>query len=316
MIPDKCVKCGKIVPVMVVFGNCMLSVFQIIVGVLTGSKGLLADGIHSGADVLTSLMVIITVGLSNQKSDSKHPWGRGKAEFLGALFAYTLLGYISIMILIDSSKVILSGEIHPPHGAAFFCAVVAILANYILSSYGLCVGKKLNSPAMIANANENRSDMIASIAVSIGILFANLGFPILDPLAALLVGLMIGRMSITLGYSALKNLIDESLPGEKKELIERVALQYREVKGVNYVHSRRVGQQAWIDMEIIIDPKRSVKEGHAITREVRAALMRKFNQIKEITITFTCKENQPVAAAKPGWKFGFNKPQGDVNLAT
>jgi len=311
MVSDKCVKCGKMVPMMVVVGNATLSIFQIIVGVMTGSKGLLADGIHSGTDVLTSVMVIITVGLSERKSDEKHPWGRGKSEFLGAVFAYALLLYISIMILIDSSKAILSGHVHPPHGAAFFCAVVAILANYILSSYGLCVGKKLNSPAMIANANENRSDMIASIAVAIGILLANCGFPILDPIAALIVGLMIGRMAITLGSSALKNLIDESLPAEKKALLERVALQYKEVKGINYLHTRRVGQQAWIDMEIIIDSKRSVKEGHAIAREVRAALLRRFIQIKEVTITFTCKENPPVN--NPAWKIVTDKIQAGTN---
>ena len=318
MVEEKCVKCGRVVPVMVVVGNATLSLFQIIIGIMTGSKGLLADGIHSGTDVLTSVMVIITVGLSRRKSDDKHPWGRGKAEFLGAVFAYALLLYISIMILIDATRAMFSKNIHPPHGAAFFCAVVAILANYILSSYGLCVGKKLNSPAMIANANENRSDMIASIAVSIGILLANLGFPILDPIAALIVGLMIGRMAITLGSSALKNLIDESLPAEKKALLERVALQYKEVKGINYLHTRRVGQQAWVDMEIIIDPKRSIKEGHAIAREVRAALFRRFPQIKEVTITFTCKENPQVA--NPIWKMVSNKIQmgtdKDINLAT
>src|SRR5208283_4902312 len=104
MVPDKCVKCGQLVPVMVVVGNATLSIFQIIIGIMTGSKGLLADGIHSGTDVLTSLMVIITVGLSRRKSDEKHPWGRGKAEFLGAVFAYALLLYISIMILIDSGQ--------------------------------------------------------------------------------------------------------------------------------------------------------------------------------------------------------------------
>ncbi|MBF0521952.1 MAG: cation transporter [Candidatus Omnitrophica bacterium] len=308
MIEQKCIRCGKVVPWMVLAGNTLLSGFQIFIGTMAGSKGLIADGIHSGTDVLTTLMVIITVGLSERKSDKKHPWGRGKAEFLGAVFAYTLLLYIAFVILFDSGKALLGGHIHPPHAAAFFCALVAILANYILSAYGLCAGKKLNSPAMIANANENRSDMIASIAVSIGILLANLGLPLLDPLAAFLVGLMIGRMAIKLGVTALKNLIDESLPQEKRALIEKVALEYREVKGINYLHTRRVGQQAWVDMEIIIDAKRSVKEGHAITREVRSALMRRFVQIKDVTITFTCREN-PVEG-----KTEFAKNAKQVNI--
>jgi len=157
----------------------------------------------------------------------------------------------------------------------------------------------MNSPAMIANAQENRSDMLSSVAVLFGVFAANIGFPILDALAAVLVGLMIAKSAVILGLQAFKNLIDESLPGEKRKLIEKVVLQYRQVKGVNYIHIRRVGQKAWIDMEIIIDPKRTVKEGHAITREVRQAIMRRFNQVKEVTISFTCKENLVTKTNRP-----------------
>ena len=294
---EKCVRCGKVVPWIVLLGNLTLAIFQIYVGYVAKSKGLIADGFHSGTDVITTVMVIITVKLSSHKDDKKYPWGLGKSEFLGAVFAYILLFGISVMILIDAVAVIFSGVIHPPHMAAFFAAGVAILANYILSSYGFCVGRKLNSPAMIANAQENRSDMLSSIAVLLGVFAANIGFPILDALAAILVGLMIGKSAVTLGIQAYRNLIDESLPGEKEKLIEAEVMQYREVKGVNYVHARRVGQQAWIDMEVIIDAKRTVKEGHAITREIRQALMRRFAQIKEVTISFTCKENAVVKPA-------------------
>lgn len=288
---EKCIRCAKIVPWMVLLGNTTLALFQIYIGYAAKSKGLVADGIHSGTDVVTTLMVIITVALSRHRDDQKYPWGLGKSEFIGAVFAYVLLFGIACMILVDAIIVITSGVIHPPHMAAFFAALVAIVANYILSAYGFCAGKKMNSPAMIANAQENRSDMLSSIAVLFGILAANIGFPILDALAAVLVGLMIAKSAVVLGLQAFKNLIDESLPGEKEKLIEKVVLQYKEVKGVNYIHVRRVGQQAWIDMEIMIDAKRTVKEGHAIVREVRQAIMRRFIQVKEVTISFTCKEN-------------------------
>lgn len=297
---DKCVRCGKMVPWMVLLGNATLSIFQIYVGFIAKSKGLIADGIHSGADVATTLMVIITVRLSNHRNDEKYPWGLGKSEFLGASFAYIILLGIAFMILIDALRAILSGVIRPPHMAAFFAAFVAIVANYILSAFGFCAGKKLNSPAMVANAQENRSDMLSSIAVLLGVLAANIGFPALDPVAAMLVGLMIARSAITLGLKAFKNLIDESLPGAKIELIKKVALQYKEVKGINFINARRVGQKAWIDMEIIIDPKMTVTEGHAVSREIRQALMRQFRQIKEVTITFTCKESPAARAKAPG----------------
>ncbi|MBF0569190.1 MAG: cation transporter [Candidatus Omnitrophica bacterium] len=296
---DKCIRCGKIVPWVVLMGNLTLAIFQIYVGYVAKSKGLVADGIHSGTDVVTTMMVIVTVALSSHKDDKKYPWGLGKSEFLGAVFAYVLLFGISVMILVDALAVITSGVIRPPHMAAFFAAGVAILANFILSSYGFCAGKKLNSPAMIANAQENRSDMLSSIAVLVGVFAANVGFPIVDALAAIFVGLMIMKSAVTLGLQAFKNLIDEALPGDREKLITEEAMQYREVRGVNYVHARRVGQKAWIDIEIIIDPKRTVKEGHAICREVRAALMRRFVQIKDVTISFTCKENLVVKPNAP-----------------
>ncbi|MEI6437205.1 MAG: cation diffusion facilitator family transporter [Candidatus Omnitrophota bacterium] len=288
---ERCVKCGKIVPWIVLLGNLTLAIFQIYIGYAAKSKGLVADGFHSGTDVATTLMVIITVKLSSHRDDKKYPWGLGKSEFIGAVFAYILLFGISCMILIDAIAVIVSGEIKAPHMAAFFAALVAILANFILSSYGFCVGRKLNSPAMIANAQENRSDMLSSIAVLFGVFAANIGFPIIDALAAIFVGLMIGKSAVTLGLQSFKNLIDEALPGDKEKVIEAEVMKYRQVMGVNYVHARRVGQHAWVDLEIIIDPKRTVKEGHAIAREVRQALMRKYAQIKEVTVAFTCKEN-------------------------
>ncbi len=298
---ERCVKCGKIVPWIVLLGNLTLAIFQIYVGYAAKSKGLVADGFHSGTDVMTTLMVIITVRLSAHRDDKKYPWGLGKSEFIGAVFAYILLFGIAGMILIDAIGIIVSGKIHPPHMAAFFAAMVAILANFILSSYGFCVGKKLNSPAMIANAQENRSDMLSSIAVLFGVFAANIGFPIVDALAAIFVGLMIGKSAVTLGLQSFKNLIDEALPGDKEKVIEAEVLQYRQVLGVNYVHARRVGQSAWVDLEIIIDPKRTVKEGHAIAREVRQALMRKYAQIKDVTVAFTCKENlAPKALAAAG----------------
>ncbi|MBF0618636.1 MAG: cation transporter [Candidatus Omnitrophica bacterium] len=287
---DKCVRCGRIVPWICFLGNSTLTLFKIYIGYVSGSKGLIADGIHSGTDVIATLMVIVTLAISGKKEDKTHPWGYGKAEFLGAALVYMVLLGIALLILYDAVEVILSGQIHPPHIIAFFGALVSIIANYILSGYGFCAGRKLNSPAMIANANENRADLISSIAVLFGIVMANVGFPILDSLAAVLVGLIIAKTAIELGIEAFKSLIDESLPMEKRGLIEKTVLQYREVKGVNYINARRVGHEAWIDMEIFIDPKKTVTEGHMIAREARAALMRRFAQIKEVNIAFTCKE--------------------------
>lgn len=301
---DKCVRCAKMVPWVCFLGNGALTLFKIYIGHVSGSKGLVADGLHSGTDVMATLMVLITLGISGRKDDESHPWGHGKAEFIGAVLVYIVLLGIAGLILFDSIKVITSGVIHPPHIVAFFGAFVSIVSNYILSGYGFCAGKRMNSPAMIANANENRADLISSIAVLFGILAANIGFPAFDAYAAILVGLIIAKTAITLGIEAFKSLIDESIPRSKKKLIEDLVLSYKPVKGINYINARRVGQLAWIDMEIVIDPKWTIKQGHAIAREVRQALMRRFKHIKDVTILFTCKEN---LTAKDKKFSGINK---------
>lgn len=284
---DKCVRCGKAIPMVCFFGHSTLAIFKTVVGALAGSKGLVADGLHSGSDIIATVMVMITLRISGKKDDDTHPWGHGKSEFIGAIIVYAILLAIAIVIFYDALHAMLRGNKRPPHMVAFFAAVVAVIANFILSGYAYCAGKKLNSPGMVAIANENKADMISGIAVLIGVLAANMGFVILDSVAAIIVGLIIAKTAITLGIASFRDIMDASLPGEKQRLIEKVVLQYREVKGINFLNTRRVGHSVWIDMEIVVDPEKTVKEAHAIVKEVRQALMRRFKHIKEVSISYS-----------------------------
>lgn len=287
---DKCQKCAQKIPWVCFCGNTTLALFKTFVGHISGSKGLVADGMHSASDVIATIMVIISLKISSRKDNASHPWGYGKIEFAGALMVYSILFTLSIVLFADALKVILSGEVKPPHMASLVAASVSIIANYILSGYGFCAGRKLNSPALIANAQENRADLLSSIAVVIGILGANMGFVILDSLAAIFVALLIFRTALTLGLQALKKLLDVSLPASKLDLIKNVAFQYGQVKGINFIKTRSAGQSILVDMEILLDARMSVKEGHSIAREVRLALIRKFKHIKDATVSFTCRE--------------------------
>ena len=283
---EKCVRCGKAIPVVCFFGHTTLAIFKTVVGVLAGSKGLVADGLHSASDIIATVMVMITLRISGKKDDESHPWGHGKSEFVGAIIVYAILLGIAIVIFWDAMHAMLSGNKRPPHMVAFFAAVVAVIANFILSGYAYCAGKKLNSPGMVAIANENKADMISGVAVLIGVLAANMGFVILDSVAAIIVGLIIAKTAITLGLASFKDIMDASLPTEKQRLIEKTVLQYREVKGINFLNTRRVGHSVWIDMDIAIDPDKTVKEAHAIVKEVRQALIRRFKHIKDVSISY------------------------------
>jgi cation diffusion facilitator family transporter len=285
---DKCLRCIKMVPWVCFLGNSTLACFKTFVGIISGSKGLIADGMHSASDVIATIMVLISLGIAGKQDDETHPWGHGKVEFVGALFVYAILLGLSIYLFQDALRSMIIGAMKPPHLISFVAALVSIIANFVLSGYGFCAGKQFNSPAMIANANENRADMLSSVAVVIGIIGANMGFVFLDALAAVLVALIIFRTALTLGLEAFRNLLDVSLPKEKEELIKDTVLQYREVKGIKFVRTRRMGQSVWVDMEILVDTKKTVREAYAIAREARLALMRKFKHIKETSVSFTC----------------------------
>ena len=109
--------------------------------------------------------------------------------------------------------------------------------------------------------------------------------------AAVLVALIIFRTGLRLWIQAFRNLLDESLPYEKVKLLKDFILQYQAVKDISFLKTRRVGQTVWADIELVVSPKMSVQEGHAIAREVRLALIRRFRHIKEAVVTCTCNEN-------------------------
>lgn len=286
-IDEKCLACGRRIPWVCFFGNLSLAIFKIAVGLISGSKGLFADGMHSGSDVLATVMVIISLKITDKKQSRAHPWGYGKVEYVGSFLVYIILLLLGSWILIDAIGNIIHRTLEPPHLISMFAAMVSIVSNVILSSYGFCAGKRLNSPAMIANANENKADMISSMAVVVGIVGAHFGYTFADPLAAIVVALLIIRMSGTLLFEAIAGLMDKSVDKKALRRITQVALNEKGVTGVSFIKARKLGGKAWVEMEILTDPGGSVSQANAICYEVRNAILRKAFQIKDVVISFS-----------------------------
>ena len=290
VMEDKCVRCVKRMPVLIFFGKGGLAAFQLFVGLATRSKGLVADGIHSISDVVAALMMIIGLKISNREEDEAHPWGRGKVEFVFSLLVYTILIALAIFVFIDALETMVQGNRPAPHMLAFLGGVLAVVANFIFSYYGLCAGRKANSSFMIAYAKENRWDIVSGVVVTAGVLGANMGYVFLDSVAALIVAVIIFRSWAMLWLQAFRNLLDESLPHKKIKLIKEVVLSFREVQGISFMKTRLVGQSIWIDIEILVSSKLSVQRGYAVAREIRLALIRRFRHVKDVTVTYTCQE--------------------------
>ena len=287
---EKCVSCAKKVPVICFFSNLTLAIFKMSVGSLTGSKGLFADGVHSLSDVVATTGVIISLKVADKGSDPQHPYGRGKAEFISCVFVYSILFIVALLILNEAISSILAGESGVPHLVSLLSAIVSVIANIILVRLGLCAGRAVNSPAIIANANENIADLYSSIAVIFGIIGANLGYPICDPLAAALVGLIILKTSTTLGWKAIGALVDRSIPTDKLLQISEIVMEVDGVERINYIKSRRIGKNYWFDVEIQVPPTLLVREGDIVVEVVRRKLLNLSSLVQEVVVILSCEE--------------------------
>lgn len=276
--------CGKYYGWLSFASNLFNAAFKIGVGVFAASQALVADGFHSLSDSLTAIMTIVTLKLSGRPPDKSHPYGHGKVEFLAAAFFSVVLLLLALVIMVRSIHSIVGGGIAPPNFIAIGPAAVSIMVNIAISNYGLCVGRQINSPVIIANAKENRADALSSIASLVGIVGALAGYPLLDPLAAIAVSLLIGRMGLEIMSEAGAGLMDSSIEKERRAKIRRLASAVAGVQKVAFLKTRRIGQRIWADMAIVVPPTATLNEGDRIAHEVRNCLMRRYPEMQDAVV--------------------------------
>jgi len=275
----ECTKCGKTSARWSFFGNTLASLFKITVGTLTGSKGLVADGVHSAADAMSSMFILIALKVADRPHDEKHPFGYGKIEYFSTLCASTFLFLGAGSILVDALITFKHGAHEIPGNAALLATVLSLLFSYMMYLSNKCAGTELCSPAMLADANESKADSITSVAVLLGLIGAKLGYTYADTIAAVVVSLFIFNMSVEMFLQGINGLIDISVDPEALEKIVTVSMAIEGVAGVKSVKTRRMGQKNWVDMVIEVSRNKSVLEVHAISEKVRDAIMNEVNGI-------------------------------------
>ena len=287
-VDEKCRKCADRAMWFGLAGNIFLCVFKGIVGVLSGSLAVIADAIHSGADVLVSTVAIITVHLAKKPADKTHPYGHGKIEFIGGVS-------VGIILLIGASFIAVSAIGHllksshqpPPHFIALAAAAISIAVNEALYRWIICAARKVNSAALEAEAWDNRSDAFSSIPVFFGVLGAQFGFRSLDPLAALFVGILVGKIAFELLSKNLHGLMDVPLHSREIKRIKELVIATSGVKAIDYLRTRGMGRHYMADMEILVNPRTTVKKSNSIAAEIKDVLQHEIKHLEDITIV--CK---------------------------
>lgn len=271
-VPESCRRCAKVAPWYSFAGNLTLAVHKLVVGILGGSAALVADAVHSFGDVLGSTSILVATRVAAYPPDSKFPYGRGKAEFIGAVFVYVVLLFFAGGIVIGSVQSMLSGSLSPPHYVTAAGAFVSVLYNYIMYRFTACAGARNNSPAILADAFENRADALSSVAVIIGIIAAHVIHPICDALAALAVGIIILWNCQERLRDAASGLMDRGLPTERVEAIKQAVLGHSLVSSVEFVRSRQTGSHFWIDLGIRVPEGLTVDDADRLASAVRGTV--------------------------------------------
>jgi len=266
------------------WGNLTITFYKIAVGFLGGSAALIADGLHSFTDVIGTSVIIGTCKVSDKPADKCHPYGHGKAEFMGSTFIYAVLLFLAGAIFVGGWLVIVHAELKTPRFVTLLAAVVSVSYNVLMYFLGSCAGKKNNSPAILANAFENRADAISSVAVIIGIAGALLIHPICDPIAAMVVGVIIFINCMIELKKSLSGLMDRGLSPEAVERIKRVALGQEGVEDIDFMKSRQTGGDYWVDLGIVVCKDLEVTESDKIASNVRRELMRRSEMLDNVEI--------------------------------
>lgn len=251
--------------------NAALGVAKVVGGIFGRSSALVADGIHSFSDFLSDIVVIIMVGMAHKRPDVNHQFGHGRYEALATVILALALMAVATGILIDSiSRIILichGGELPRPATVALVIIAVSIISKEWLFHYTMHVGNKIHSEAVKANAWHHRSDAFSSVATLAGVggaMFLGDKWRVLDPIAAVIVSVIIAVVSIRMLYPALGELLGKSLSPEECAKIENAISATEGVKGWHCLRTFKSGNDAYIEVHIKVDGGMNVSDAHHI----------------------------------------------------
>lgn len=273
------------------FTNLILSAAKIVAGVVGRSSAMVADGIHSLSDFVTDFIVIIFIKISAKNEDSDHPYGHGKFETFATMLISFALFIVAIGIFYSGSvkiyEVLNGRTIERPTYLALIMAAVSIVVKEGLYWYTIIIGRKIDSPAVIANGWHHRSDAFSSIGTLIGIsgaMFLGERWRILDPITSVIVGIFIIGVAYKLARPSIQELLEMSLPQEIEQNIEQKIQATPGVITFHHLRTRKNGNAFIIDMHIKVDARSSIVEAHDIATHVENNLKAAFGKHTQVNV--------------------------------
>lgn len=258
-----------------IFINLALTIMQVLAGFFGKSQSLMADGLHSLADLISDVLVLFANRHGNKHADANHPYGHARIETAASLILGASLAALGVGLLIAAGIRLQHPEqVQAVHPFTLWVGLIALAAKEGMFRYMLAVAQRVRSQMLVANAWHARSDAASSLVVIVGIVGNLLGYTFLDLVAAAVVGVMIAYMGIQFARDALAELIDTGLDEEQVRAIRHTLKTTPGVLGLHELRTRKMADNALVDAHIMVNPKVSVSEGHYIAEAARAAVLR------------------------------------------
>ncbi len=262
----------------------LLGILKGLVGIVSGSVALLADAIHSISDISASLAVFMGLRLAQKKPTERFPYGYYKAESFASFIVSIIIILSGIEVMRESyDRILTPAKILLPTAAILVASVSATL-SYILAVYKGKVGNEISSQALISEGKHSRIDICVSLAVLLGVLFSYFGFPWVEALAGLLIGIAVIGMGLLLGKNAVLVLMDVCLKPSIVDQIRRLAEEVQGVKGVHEVKFRRSGPFLFGEMHIELDKSLPVEKAHVVSQVVEQKVKEVVREVDSLTV--------------------------------
>ncbi|HBT20807.1 MAG TPA: cation transporter [Peptococcaceae bacterium] len=256
--------------VLSVISNSILITIKLIVGIYSGSVSIISEAMHSTIDLIASIIAAFSVKLSSKPADKEHPYGHGKIENISGLIEGLLILVAVFMIILEAVDKLSGHHELNVTAAAVGVMMISALINLIVSSILYKVAREEDSIALEADALHLKTDVLTSAGVGIGLILIKItGFSVIDPIAAILVALLILKEAWNLCLNAFNPLLDSSLPEKEEKIIEQILKKYTNNNlQFDHLKTRKSGPYRFVDFHVITDPDISVKKADEMTKHI------------------------------------------------
>ena len=270
-----------------IIANFALTVFKLSAGILAHSGAIISDAIHSASDVFSTVVVIIGIRISRKESDKNHPYGHERLECVAAIVLATILAFTGLGIGYSALRQIAGGDyanLTVPGRLALVAAAVSILVKEAMYQYTRINARRIDSGALMADAWHHRSDALSSVGALIGIGGARLGFPILDPVASVVICVFIEKAAYEIFMDAVDKMVDKACDEETEAALRECAAAQEGVLGVDLLHTRVFGNKIYVDIEICADGEETLRRAHETAERVHDSIEKNFPKVKHIMV--------------------------------